>query len=76
MAEGELRYGAQRRPAVRYLTPPGPGDIGSVQLIAIGESSNPYRLCFVLPPDSRSDVVFELGIDAGAHDPAVFAGEL
>jgi hypothetical protein len=73
---GELRYGAQRRPAVRYLTPPGPGDIGSVQLIAIGESSDPYRLCFVLPPDSRGDVVFELGIDAGAHDPAVFAGEL
>ena len=73
---GELRYGAHRRPAVRYLTPPGPGDLGSVQLIAIGESSDPYRLCFVLPPDSRGDVVFELGIDAGAHDPAVFAGEL
>ena len=73
---GELRYGAQRRPAIRYLTPPGPGDTGSVQLIAIGESSNPYRLCFVLPGDSRGDVVFELGIDAGAHDPAVFAGEL
>ena len=73
---GELRYGAQRRPAVRYLTPPGPGDTGSVQLIAIGESSFPYRLCFVLPPDSRSDVVFELGIDARAHDPAVFAGGL
>jgi hypothetical protein len=73
---GELRYGAQRRPAIRYLTPPGPGDTGSVQLIAIGESSNPYRLCFVLPPDNRGDVVFELGIDAGAHDPAVFAGGL
>jgi hypothetical protein len=62
--------------AIRYLTPPGPGDLGSVQRIAIGESSDPYRLCFVLPPDSRGDVVFELGIDAGAHDPAVFAGEL
>ena len=73
---GELRYGAQRRPAIRYLTPPGPGDLGSVQLIAIGESSYPYRLCFVLPPDRRGDVVLELGIDAGAHDPAVFAGEL
>ena len=73
---GELRYGAQRRPAMRYLTPPGSADVGSVQLIAIGESSFPYRLCFVLPPDSRGDVVFEFGIDAGAHDPAVFAGGL
>jgi hypothetical protein len=65
-----------RRVARHDLTPPGPGDLGSVQRIAIGESSDPYRLCFVLPPDSRGDVAFELGIDAGAHDPAVFAGEL
>jgi hypothetical protein len=45
-----------------------------VQLIAIGESSHPYRLCFVLPPTSRDDIVLELGIDAGGHEPSVFAG--
>ena len=28
---GDLRYGAQRRAAIRYLTPPGPDDLGSVQ---------------------------------------------
>ena len=74
--QGVLRYGADRRLAVRYLTPPGPDDLGSVQSIAVGGFSNSYRLSFVLPPDCRGDVVFELGIDAGAHEPAVFAGSL
>ena len=73
---GNLRYGSYRLPAVRYVTPPGPDDSGSVQLIAIGEHSDPYRLSFVLPPGSRDDVVFDLAIDAGTHDPAVFVGGL
>ena len=73
---GDLRYGAHRLPAVRYLTPPGPDDSGSVQLIAIGESSDPYRLCFLVPPRSHDDVVFNLAFDTGAHDPAVFVGGL
>lgn len=73
---GNLRYGPYRLPAVRYVTPPGPDDSGSVQLIAIGEHSDPYRLSFVLPPGSRDDVVFDLAIDARTHDPAVFVGEL
>ena len=73
---GDLRYGPYRLPAVRYLTPPGPDDSGSVQLIAIGGYSDPYRLSFVLPAGSGDDVVFNLAIDAGAHDPAVFVGRL
>ena len=73
---GDLRYGPYRLPAVRYLTPPGPDDSGSVQLVAIGEDSDPYRLGFVLPADSGDDVVFNLAIDAGTHDPAVFVGGL
>jgi hypothetical protein len=73
---GDLRYGTYRLPAVRYVTPPGPGDSGSVQYIAIGGSSLPYRLCFVVPPGSRDDVVFDLAIDGGTHDPAVFVGGL
>ena len=73
---GNLRYGPYRLPAVRYLTQPGPDDSGSVQLIAIGEHSDPYRLSFVLPPRSRDDVVFDLAIDADTHDPAVFVGGL
>jgi hypothetical protein len=73
---GDLRYGRYRLPAVRYLTPPGPDDSGSVQLIAMGGHSDPYRLSFVVPPGSRDDVVFDLAIDAGTHDPAVFVGGL
>jgi hypothetical protein len=73
---GDLRYGPYRLPAVRYLTPPGPDDRGSVQLLAIGGCSDPYRLSFVLPAGSGDDLVFHLAIDAGAHDPAVFVGSL
>ena len=73
---GDLRYGPYRLPAVRYLTPPGPDDSGSVQLIATGGSSDPYRLSFALPVGSGDDVVFRVAIDAGAHDPAVFVGRL
>lgn len=71
---GDLRYGPHRLPALRYLTVPGPDDSGSVQLVAVGESSDPYLLRFVVPPHSRGDLMLELGIDAGAHDPAVFVG--
>ena len=73
---GELRYGTYRLPAMRYLTPPGPDDSGSVQFIAIGETSIPYGLSFVVPPGSRDDLVLDLAIDAGTHDPAVFVGAL
>lgn len=73
---GDLRYGRYRLPAVRYLTPPGPDDSASVQLIAIGEYSDPYRLSFIIPPGSRDDVEFTVALDAGTHDPAVFIGGL
>jgi hypothetical protein len=73
---GDLRYGTYRLPAVRYLSPPGPDDSGSVQLIAIGGTSVPYRLCFLVPLGGLDDVVFDLAIDAGTHDPAVFVGGL
>jgi len=73
---GELRHGAYRLPALRYTTPPGPDDSGGVQLIAVGEDSDPYRLRYILPPGSRTDLQFELAIDPAAHDPAVFVGSL
>jgi hypothetical protein len=73
---GDLRYGPQRRSALRCSIAPPYGDPGTVQLIAIGGTSYPYRLCFVLPPASRHDVVFEIQIDAGVHEAAVFAGGL
>jgi len=73
---GDLHYGPYRLPAVRYLTPPGPDDSGSVQLIATGGYSDPYQLAFALPAGSGADMVFNLAIDAGAHDPAVFVGPL
>lgn len=75
---GELRYayGPYRLPAVRHLTPPGPDDGASVQELAIGETSDPYRLCFVVPAGSRGDVMLHVAIDAGVHDAAVFVGQL
>ena len=54
----------------------GPDDSGSVQLLAMGEYSDPYRLSFVVPSGGLDDVMFNLAIDAGMHDPAVFVGEL
>jgi hypothetical protein len=73
---GELQYGLQHRTALRCPIAPPYGDPGSVQLIAIGETSHPYQLCFVLPRTRRHDVIFELKIDADLHEPAVFAGGL
>ncbi len=72
----DLRYGTYRLPAIRYLVPPGPDDSGSVQVIAIGGTSIPYQVNFVVPPRSRDDVMLQLAVDAGLHDPAVFVGEL
>lgn len=71
---GELRYGSHRQLAVRYLTPPGPDDLASVQLIALGATSDPYRMTFLVPPSARGDLRLAVSIDAGAHDPAVFTG--
>jgi hypothetical protein len=71
---GDLRYGPHRLPALRYVTPPGPDDHGSVQLIATGASSDPYQLNFIVPPGSRDDLTFDIAFDAGGHDPAVFVG--
>jgi hypothetical protein len=73
---GDLRFGRYRLPAVRYVVPPGPDDSACVQLIAIGGVSDPYRLSFIMPADSRDDVVFTVAIDPGTHDPAVFVGAL
>jgi hypothetical protein len=73
---GDLRYGRYRLPAVRYLTPPGPDDQGSVQQIAIGEASTPYRLCFAIPPGGPDELMLDVAIDAGAHDPAAFVGRI
>jgi hypothetical protein len=47
-----------------------------MQLIASGEYSRPYRMTFVIPPRSTDDVVLDLAIDAGTHDPAVFVGDV
>lgn len=73
---GDLRYGTHHLPALRYMTPPGPDDNGSVQLIAIGASSDPYQLTFIVPPGSRDDLLFGIAFDADGHDPAVFVGGL
>jgi hypothetical protein len=71
---GELRYGPHRRLALRYDSLPWPDERGSMQLVAIGEQSEPYQLSFVVPPSGRDDLELDLAIDTGAHEPAVFAG--
>lgn len=70
---GRVTYGPHRRQAGRFATRTVT-DQQSVQLIAPGATSNPYGLGFLIPADARGDVVFELTIDAGAHETAVFAG--
>lgn len=70
---GRVTYGPHRRQAGRFATRTVP-DQHSVQLIAPGETSYPYGLGFLIPADARDDVVFELTIDPGEHETAVFAG--
>jgi toxin-antitoxin system PIN domain toxin len=72
---GRVTYGPHRRQAGRFATRTVP-DQHSVQLIAPGETSCPYGLGFLIPADARDDVVFELTIDPGEHETAVFAGPL
>ena len=70
---GRVSYGPHRRPASRFATRTVT-DLGSVQLIAPDETAHPYSLGFLIPVAARDDVVFELTIDTGKHETAVFAG--
>lgn len=71
---GDLLHGPHRRPATRYVTPPGADDLGSVQQIAVGGVSDPYRIRYVLPVGHRDELVLVVAIDNGDHDAAVFTG--
>ncbi len=70
---GRVTYGPQRRQAGRFATRTVT-DQGSVQLIAPRATAHPYSLGFLIPAHARDDVVFELTIDTGQHETAVFAG--
>ena len=70
---GRVTYGPDRRQAGRFATRTVT-DQQSIQLIAPGATSDPYGLGFLIPADARDDVRFELTIDPGEHEAAVFAG--
>ena len=70
---GRVTYGPDRRQAGRFATRTVT-DQRSVQLLAPGATAHPYGLGFLIPADARDDVVFELTIDTGKHETAVFAG--
>ena len=72
---GRVSYGPHRRPASRFATRTVT-DLGSVQLIAPGETAHPYSLGFLIPADAHDDVEFTLSVDPGKHRKAVFAGSL
>ncbi|HET9874111.1 MAG TPA: hypothetical protein VFP89_16130 [Propionibacteriaceae bacterium] len=72
---GRMTYGSPRREAGRFASRTVT-DEQSVQVLAPGATSSPYGLGFLIPADGRDDVVFELTIDAGEHETAVFAGPL
>ena len=70
---GRVSYGRDRRQAGRFATR-AISDVHSAQVVAPGETSYPYDLGFLLPTEARGDLVFELTIDRGEHEPAIFAG--
>ena len=72
---GRATYGPKRHQAPRFATR-ALTDLNSVQMIAPGETSYPYSLGFLIPPDAHDDVQFELNIDPGTHRTAIFAGSL
>lgn len=72
---GRVTYGPDHRQAGRFATRTVT-DQQSVQLIAPSATSYPYGLGFLIPADARDDVRFELTIDPGEHEAAVFAGPL
>jgi hypothetical protein len=71
-----LRYGPGRTVAGSYVATTGHADHATVQYIAPGETSYPYRLGFLLPVAARDDVVLDVGIDNGIHERAIFAGSI
>jgi hypothetical protein len=71
-----LRYGPGRTVAGSYVATAGHADHATVQYIAPGEPSYPYKLGFMLPVAARHDVVLDLGIDDGMHGRATFAGSI
>jgi hypothetical protein len=71
-----LRYGPGRTVAGSYVATTGHADHATVQYIAPGDTSYPYRLGFLLPVAARDDVVLDVGIDNGIHERAIFAGSI
>jgi hypothetical protein len=65
-----LRHGLGRTVASSYVATAGRAEHATVQYIAPGDTSYPYKLGFLLPVAARHDVVLDLGIDDGMHERA------
>ena len=71
-----LRYGPDMTSAATYVATAGHADHATAQYVDPGEISYPYALGFVLPAETRDNVVLDLGIDNWKHERAVFAGSI
>ena len=69
---GELHYGPEKTPAFRL----GMHDDNAVQQLKPGQTSYPYDMGSLVPVDRRDDVILQVNIDLGPHQPALFAGAL
>jgi hypothetical protein len=71
-----LRYGPDLTPAATYVATADHADHATTQYLGPGEVSYPKVLDFVVPVESRDQVLLGIGIDAWKHERAMFAGSI
>jgi len=70
---GQLRYGPRKLTAHRVNLN---DNVGGVASLSPGEMSSPYDMGFLVPADAQRDVILQVTVDLGRHQPATFAGSL
>jgi hypothetical protein len=71
--QGQLRYGPRKLPAHRVNLN---DSVFVVASLSPGEKSSLYDMGFLVPADGRRDVILQVIVDLGRHQPATFAGSL
>jgi hypothetical protein len=70
---GQLRYGPRKLTAHRVNLN---DSVFVVASLSPGERSSPYDMGFLVPADGQRDVILQVTVDLGRHQPATFAGSL
>jgi len=71
---GQLRYGPRKLAAHRVNLN---DNVAGVATLSPGEMSSPYDMGFLVPADAQRDVILQVTVDLGRHQPATtFAGSL